>query len=159
MSEIQKKSFAQLKKDLKIGTQLKVIYHGTRPEQMGNIKTISKIQSNAIYTTCENDRDNRPIRLDLPPASLVEYIDNKMTFYESGKRELNDAEKKFFAECKEKDLSFWGQKILAKDMGLNYLLEGDFYKRCDRYNNVVFDPLVLGEKFIEFEILNGGGAK
>ena len=52
-------TFAELKRTLIVGKQFKVIKHYVRPELDGEIRTVNKVQTNAIYSTNgENDRLN-----------------------------------------------------------------------------------------------------
>ena len=154
------KTYAQLKKDLQVGKQLKVIYHATRQEQVGNIKTITKTQSNAIYTTCEKDRDGKEIRLDLPTsASLVEYENNIFTIYFVGARDLNEQELEFLRLVKQEqekrqfDNPYFIKLSLAKQSGLEYMATDTPTKRFSAYEQKVYDSSVKGAKFISFEIL------
>lgn len=153
------KTLSQLKKDIKTGTQLKVIYHGTRPELQGNIKTVSRTQTNGFYTTCENDQGGREIWLDYPSASLVDYKDNQFTFYFIGERQLNDNETAFIEERNK----IWAKNIysntyflelaLAKKMNVDYMVNSKPQKWYNHNNNTVFDAAIRGEKLITFEIL------
>jgi hypothetical protein len=81
-----KKSFSQLKKDLKnnVGATLKVIYHfrGNEDKSLLEDRKIARVQSNAITTTRENNP--KECWLYFPnSANLVEYIDNTFTMYEA----------------------------------------------------------------------------
>lgn len=79
------KTLAQLKRDLQVGTKLKVLDH-IRQDQIGIVKTITKKQSNGIYTNTETDP--REFWLEIPSASLVEYNDDVFSFYLDKDRKL-----------------------------------------------------------------------
>lgn len=153
------KTLAQLKRDLKVGTQLKVVYHDVRPEQIGNIKTISKTQSNGIYTTCPELFNGRASWLELPPASLVEYSDNKFTIFDVGSRELNEQEKEFLNRKKEEqqarpyDNPYYISLSIAKQMGIDYMATSTPNKRYNSYENKVYDSSIKGKKLFTFEIM------
>lgn len=81
-----KKTFSQLKKDLKVGTKLKVIEHTILPEQIGLVKTIKRVCSNCIYTSCQQVKDGKEMYLPFPKhATNVTYINNRFTFNDYGK--------------------------------------------------------------------------
>lgn len=43
-----KKTFAQLKKDLKEGMEIKTVLNNIRPERNGQVRKIGKVQTNAV---------------------------------------------------------------------------------------------------------------
>ena len=82
------KTFAQLKRDLKVGTKLKCIfnYHG---KYLNVIRPISKVQTNAIYLKTETENGTVNSYLDFPPtAGLVKYNENVFEFYSKINGEL-----------------------------------------------------------------------
>ena len=75
------KTFAQLKRDLKVGTKLKCIfnYHG---KYLNVVRPITKVQTNAVYLKTETENGTVNSYLDFPPkASLVKYDENVFEFY------------------------------------------------------------------------------
>jgi hypothetical protein len=156
------KSFSQLKRDLLPGTQLKVLEHKYRPEQIGNIKTISRTQSNGLYTTSPDDREGKEIWLELPSASLVTYDDNIISFYGVGCRDLNEQEKAFLLarskewETRPYDNPYFISLSLAKKMGVEYMENETSSKRYSHYDNKVYDKAIKGDKLISFEIISKG---
>ena len=82
------KTFAQLKRDLKVGTKLKCIfnYHG---KYLNVVRPISKVQTNAVYLKTETENGTVNSWLDFPPtASLVKYDGNVFEFYSKINGEL-----------------------------------------------------------------------
>ncbi len=79
-----KKSFAQLKRDLQIGVHVKTITNIYKPEFNNEIRTISKVQSNAVCFSCV--RDNKQVNSCLwyPKAKDIEYIGNTFKIYDNG---------------------------------------------------------------------------
>lgn len=82
------KTFAQLKRDLKVGTKLKCIfnYHG---KYLNVVRPISKVQTNAVCLKTETENGTVNSYLDFPPtASLVKYNENVFEFYSKINGEL-----------------------------------------------------------------------
>lgn len=73
-----KKSFNQLKKDLKKGTKVKTIKNIVRPENEGEIREISIVQTNAIAFKRADGRDSW---LWWTKAGDYEYEDNTFKVY------------------------------------------------------------------------------
>lgn len=75
------KTFAQLKRDLKVGTKLKCIFncHG---KYLNVVRPVSKVQTNAICLKTETESGTVNSYLDFPPkAKLVKYDENVFEFY------------------------------------------------------------------------------
>lgn len=54
------KTFAQLKKDIKVGTTIKTICNNIKPERNGQVRKVGKVQTNAIafeIPECEQKRN------------------------------------------------------------------------------------------------------
>lgn len=156
------KTFTQLKKDLGAGVKIKVLYHSFRPEQEGHIKTITKTQTNGLYTTCPDDRDGKELWLDYPPsATLIEYDDNIFTFYDAGTRDLTDLEQEFLRQQKKAwddypyDNPYYTSLSIAKKLGVEYMVTSSATKRFDHNTQKVQDATARGEKLLSFEILEG----
>ena len=134
------KTLTELKRELKVGTKLKVLYHAVNPHTEGNIKTITKTQTNAIYTVCEQDSKNEEIRLELPTACLLEYVDDVFVIYEVGARELNEQEKAIMNEWKELE----NKPENIKQSEIDMLSDGStmFYKKKSFFNNKGFSYLM-----------------
>lgn len=78
-----KKTFAQLKRDLKVGKKLKLIYNiGCCQTYVGSTREISKVQTNlfCLKTLVEKEYENSYVWYP-EKASLVEYEDNRFRFY------------------------------------------------------------------------------
>ena len=75
-----KKTFAQLKRDSKLGTKIKMIKREVNGKEEGTIteeREISIVQSNAIaFKTLKADGTVGNSWLYFPKASQIEYIDN-----------------------------------------------------------------------------------
>lgn len=82
------KTFAQLKRDLKVGTKLKCIfnYHG---KYLNVVRPITKVQTNAVCLKTETENGTVNSYLNFPPtASLVKYDGNIFEFYSKFNGEL-----------------------------------------------------------------------
>lgn len=79
-----KKTFAQLKRDLQLGTKIKMIkreVNGKEEKAIAEVREISKVQSNAIaFKTLLPDGTVGNSWLYFPKASQVEYIGNTFIF-------------------------------------------------------------------------------
>lgn len=86
-----KKTFAQLKRDLKVGKKLKLIYNASCQTYVGSTREISKVQTNAICLKTLHVEGYRNSYLWYPEkASLVEYEDNRFRFYNQSKWTNNE---------------------------------------------------------------------
>lgn len=171
-----KKSFNQLKKDLKNheGGILKVLYH-FRSEENSDLlldRKILKVQSNALTTIKLGNTiaQNRECWLYYPTsAELVDYVDNVFTIYEMGERELTEQEKILLDKMehitteKEKELDrytdsnydYWNKKKFAKENNCEHLL-GYEYIKGEKYNwrtKKITSNKVKGQKLYSFEIV------
>ena len=79
------KSFAQLKRDLQVGTLVKTVHNYIKPDKDGQIRGIAKVQSNAI--AFETNDPNKPSWLWWKDHK-VEYIDNTFKVYSKQTGEL-----------------------------------------------------------------------
>ena len=168
-----KKSFSQLKKDLKVGTKLKVIYHfrqnDTNGERFLQDRVISKVQTNA-FTSKWGD-DTKDYWCYYPTNSnLVDYEDNTFTFYEHGERDLTDYEKTMLDKlnnlCTEDEkkldmytdtsIEYWKKQKFARENNVEYLLGFEFHNSL-KYNfntGKMYDKNVRGNKLFTFQIVN-----
>lgn len=168
-----KKSFSQLKRDLKVGTKLKVLYHFRANDNNGERflqdRVISKVQTNAFTSKWGNDTKDYWCYYPTH-AELVDYEDDKFTFYEYGERDLTDYEKTMLdkinnlcteAERKldlytDSNINFWRRKAYAEEHNIEYLLGYDFYKGLKYNHNTgkMYDKKVRGNKLFTFQIVN-----
>lgn len=75
------KTFAQLKRDLKVGTKLKCIFNHYG-KYLNVVRPISKVQTNAVCLKTETEDGTVNSYLDFPPkAKLVKYDENVFEFY------------------------------------------------------------------------------
>lgn len=75
------KTFAQLKRDLKVGTKLKCVFNHYG-KYLNVVRPISKVQTNAVYLKTETENGTVNSYLDFPPkAGLVKYDGNIFEFY------------------------------------------------------------------------------
>ena len=82
------KTFAQLKRDLKVGTKLKCIFN-YHSKYLNVVRPISKVQTNAVCLKTETENGTVNSYLDFPPtASLVKYDGNVFEFYSKINGEL-----------------------------------------------------------------------
>lgn len=80
-----KKSFAQLKRDLQPGVQVKTVINNCKPEFNNEIRKISKVQTNAICFECIRNGKQVNSYLWYPKAKDIEYIGNTFKIYDNGK--------------------------------------------------------------------------
>lgn len=75
------KTFAQLKRDLKVGTKLKCIFNHYG-KYLNVVRPISKVQTNAVCLKTETENGTVNSYLDFPQkAKLVKYDENVFEFY------------------------------------------------------------------------------
>ena len=75
------KTFAQLKRDLKVGTKLKCIFNHYG-KYLNVVRPITKVQTNAVYIKTETENGTVNSYLNFPPkANLVKYDGNVFEFY------------------------------------------------------------------------------
>lgn len=169
------KTLADLKRDLKVGTKIKMIYGNIdriRPralENMNKERAITKVQSNGIYI--ENSW------LDFPTSSLLEYDNGIFTIYSEGYRDLNEEEQKAMAEWKKitetdkykndsmddaysdgsttyyQELRFWESKKLEHLMGIKTVrgMKLEYNRSLER--NMIRDSKVKGQPLFSYEII------
>lgn len=159
-----KKTFAQLKRDLTVGKKIKFTEHNVYPEKVGEEYEISKKQSNAICTK-QNGKD---IYMSYPASSnLVDYEDNKVTFYEAGYRNITEEEKKHFEAMWQYgqdhiyENTYWYKKSYFEKVGMPYLMgcgvekgkkfDHNKYKRGDMC--CIQDNSIKGDVWLAFEIV------
>lgn len=87
-----KKSFSQLKKDLKIGVQVKTLVNNIKPEYKNEIRIISKIQTNGIAFRCIRNGKQTDSHLWWQKAANYEYINNIFKVYDDNKNLLFEYE-------------------------------------------------------------------
>ena len=79
-----KKTFAELKRDLKLGTKIKMIkreVNGSESGTIAGVREVTKVQSNAVaFKTLLHDGTINNSWLYFPKASQVDYIDNTFIF-------------------------------------------------------------------------------
>lgn len=86
-----KKTFAQLKRDLKVGKKLKLIYNAGCQTYVGSIREISKVQTSAFCLNTLFEEGYKDSYVWYPEkASLVEYEDNRIRFYAQPKWKNNE---------------------------------------------------------------------
>ena len=168
-----KKSFSQLKKDLKVGTKLKAVYHFRQNDINGERflqdRVISKVQTNA-FTSKWGD-DPKDYWCYYPTNSnLVDYEDNTFTFYEHGERDLTDYEKTMLDKlnnlCTEEErqldmytdsnIEYWKKQKFARENNVEYLLGFEFHNSL-KYNfntGKMYDKNIRGNKLFTFQIVN-----
>lgn len=168
-----KKSFSQLKKDLKVGTKLKVLYHCRQNDINGERflqdRVISKVQTNAF--TSKWGEDPKDYWCYYPTNSnLVDYEENTFTFYEYGERELTDYEKtmldklhnlctkeeRYLDAYTDSNIEYWRQKKYARENNVEYLLGFEFHNGL-KYNfntGKMYDKKIKGNKLFIFQIVN-----
>lgn len=92
------KTFAQLKRDLKVGVSITMTKNQLANEKfsansksalIGMKRYIVKTQSNGVYLTIDGSQKSY---LEFPPASLVEYNENIIRIYNPGERKLTKEE-------------------------------------------------------------------
>jgi len=72
-------SLSQLKRVLQVGTKFKVIDH-CRPELIGQIREVTKVQTNGIYTILPDNPEHKYSTCNGGKGSWMEY--NKSSYYE-----------------------------------------------------------------------------
>ena len=159
------KTFAELKKDFKLGRKVRTNYNYFG-KNLGIVRPITKVQSNAIKL------DNSYLYLP-ETAKLVEYEDNKFRFYEAGERDYNEVELKALEEWKkiteteeyqrqsyqdamtDTSLTYWKQKVFWERKGMKYM----FYEKqggLERNHNTdkIRDTSIKGELLFEYEFVD-----
>jgi len=111
------KTFSQLKKDIKVGMKIRCVEHNIKPERVGLVGVVTKVQSNALARDIEG-KDNW---LRYPnAATLVEYEDNKFSFYEAGYRNMTEEERELREQMDK--MEYWQEKSFANKNNCEYLL-------------------------------------
>ena len=130
------KSFAELKRDLKIGKTLTMTFNSLSEQsekidsRLNKPRYIIKTQSNGIYLADEKDAEKGSF-LELPRASLVEYTDETIKVFEPAIRELTDDEKTILENMpsyrpENKELC---ERDIMCDMNSTYWLDKAYTKR------------------------------
>lgn len=69
------KTFADVKRRLKVGTILECVANTKRPELNGSRRLLTKVQANALRWTWIGQEAKGPLWTYFPPARMVEVID------------------------------------------------------------------------------------
>ncbi len=92
ISAAVKKSFAQLKRDLQPGVQVKTVINNCKPEFNNEIRKISKVQTNAICFECIRNGKQVNSYLHYPKAKNIKYTNNIFCIYDDDKQLLFEYE-------------------------------------------------------------------
>ena len=158
-------TLAQLKRDLKEGTELKVVSHFLRSEDIGTIKTVVKVQGNGIFTTKEGT--DQKVFLELPTASLLDYNGESFSIYERRERDLTESEQMLIDNMPSKrpenkarlemeimtdtDGLYWKDKAYFAENDANWYYETSKGKRHS--NGKMKDNSIKGQKLYTFSII------
>ncbi len=171
------KTLADLKRDLKVGVKIKMIFNhnegnSERIKQYMQVERyIVKTKSNGVEIS-KNKEDKKGSFLDFPKASLTEYKDNIFTIYGAGFREMTKEEKRIRdnvpshrKENKEAVMQEalcdgsgfdWKDKQYYKDNNAEYLAGHETVRGlCYHYNTEkIEDDTIKGEKELAYEIIS-----
>lgn len=162
------KTLSDLKRYLKAGTVVKMIYNCTSNNRLLNKKRkVVKVQTNGIYFVDPDDTNSRKSYLDFPKASLLEITEKSFKIYNKGLRDLTAEEKKI-RDNAPKDpkqsridimtdgsTMYWRVKRYYMQHNAEYL-KGNKSERGMRYDfntNKVWDDSVKGELALEYEFM------
>ena len=159
------KSFAELKRELQVGTKLRMIHPKTN-RLCGIEREIVKVQTNAIVMS---KPDNGKSWLEWPKsAKLVETTENGFRIYTSGKRDMTPEEKRVWDNrpqdpeqaridiMTDTSTMFWREKSYFKNAGMEHLLAYNTgSKRRDYKTLKIIDAQVRGELMLEYEYVGG----
>ena len=162
------KTFSELKRNLTIGKKLKMIKSSLPNNKLLNIeREICAIQTNGI--SLKTDNQSGKSFLEYPPASLVDYTDNIITFYQPGLRELTPAEKAMIEnepsnrpenrQLAENDVmtdsstTYWMDKKYYSENNANWRWDWSKGLRYDINNQKMFDKKIKGNIDLQYIIL------
>ena len=135
---IKQKTLAELKRDLFVGRKITLISAPDNPknEKLNLTRFIISTQSNGVTLALNRD-DKKDSFLELPKATLLEYVDDEITIYNAGKRALTPQEQAILdhapsklpenKEQAERDLlcdgstTYWLDKRYFQEKKANYL--------------------------------------
>lgn len=160
------KTLADLKRDAasgKIKLELVERYGKTGeeiPERIRGIRTVSKINTVAIFLANENGVESE---LRFVSARLVEYDEKSLTIYERGERDLTEQEQKILADWQKIEDDYYKQN----PYGDAYWKKKDYFKNCPcpwlagyetvrgkyyKYNGKVLDNQVRGNAILKYNV-------
>lgn len=166
-------TLADLKRDAQAGNlclRMTYRYGEEIRERLRGPRKVLSANSNSISLLCS---DGQLSKLDLPRASLVEYTDKRLTNYDMGYRKPNAEEQAALDEWSKissteeykndsyNDMmtdgssTFYQKKEFWHKKNMDYMFfnETDHLKQYDRNKGMVRDPLIKGEKLLEYEVI------
>lgn len=157
------KTLADVKRVLQVGTRLTCTFH-SNPKRIGWKRQVVKVTTVDVSMIDPTDSTSKPSHLPFPKATLMEIDGNKFRIYDSGFRDLTDAEKACIAGeprdpvQEEHDLlgdgstMFYRRKKYYESSAFAYL------QGCGAVNGKSFngeqvrDPEVKGRLVLEYEL-------
>lgn len=82
------KTLAQLKRDLTVGTKLKLIYSASMQKNVGKIRFIHTANTTGIYLNDELNTVSKGSFLAFPKANRLAYKDDVFSLYTQGQCDL-----------------------------------------------------------------------
>jgi hypothetical protein len=162
------KTLADLKRYLKEGTIIKMIYSDMPSNRLLNKKRkVVKVQTNGIYFIDPDDTNSRKSYLDFPKATLLEVTEKSFKIYNKGLRDLTAEEKKIKDNApkdpKQSKIDimtdgstmYWREKRYYIQHNAEYLI-GNKSERGMRYDfnmNKVWDDNVKGKLALEYKFI------
>ena len=157
-------TFAQLKRDLKVGKTLTMVYNSIKDSETINARLnkprkILATQTNGIKLEIANT--GKGSFLELPCASLTEYDGKNIKIYKCGKRDLTESEKRLIdntpshrsenAQLAENDAvsdgstTYWMDKAYFKENDAEWRWDWSKGLRWDVNENKMWDKKIKGE--------------
>ena len=167
-----KKTIADLKRDLSIGTGMEMLklYDREIPEKLQGVRYVVKVKSNGIELNKDKDATKGSF-LDYPRASLCDYDGETLTVYDSGSRELTVEEKNILdnvpshrPENREKVIEeamtdgsgfYYKDKAYYKENGCEYLSGHETVRglKYDFNTKKVQDENIKGSIALQYKII------
>lgn len=169
------KTLADLKRDLKVGTKVVMTYHYWNDSErinklLNQDRYVVKVKSNGVEFN-ENKDATKGSFLDFPKATLLEYIDDTFTIYDTGTRPLTPKEQEVYdnmpshrpenkEQCEIDMMSdgstmFYRDNQWCKDNNMEYLRGHETVRglRFDWNTKQIKDDTIKGEKMMVYKII------
>lgn len=161
----QKKSLAQLKRDLQVGTPIEqvAVSLSIGAKNLGVQRYVVKVQGNGVYISESKDAETGSF-LGFPPAKLLDYRGDIFTIYSVGRRKLTD-EEIYVLENRPSKREEYREQVIAdalSDGSMMYNMDKAYYKNANKSylweamlengEYVIADPNVRGERVFSYKI-------
>ena len=167
------KTFADLKRDLKLGTGIEMVnFHNGQdiPERLQSIRYVVKVKSNGVELNKDKNATKGSL-LEYTKATLTEYDGENLRIYDSGTRELTEWEKSIrdnvpSRRAENKDAVhnelmtdgngfYWKDKAYYKENNAEYLAGHETVRglRYDFNTKQIIDDTIKGELSLAYKII------